>query len=104
MRVILLKKVDDFITTLEKRTQSKWLHQLMLLEEYGQHLGMPHVKYILGGIKEIRVRGDQEVRAFFIHRGEEIVIVHAFIKKTKQIRKSDILIAQKRVAKLLTNL
>lgn len=100
MKLVIVKDVDAFIETLEKPTRSKWLRQLTLLEEYGQHLAMPHVKHIVRGIRELRVRGSQEVRAFFIVKEEQAIIVHAYIKKAQKIAQKEIVTAQRRIDRL----
>ncbi|MEK7166375.1 MAG: type II toxin-antitoxin system RelE/ParE family toxin [Patescibacteria group bacterium] len=104
MRLIILKEVDAFIETLEKSTQSKWLRHLTLLEQYGKPLGMPHVRYMSGGILELRIRGLQEIRAFFIFKDDYAIIAHTFIKKTQKTPKRELDIAQKRISKLLTGI
>ncbi|HCS79275.1 TPA: hypothetical protein DIV55_06085 [Patescibacteria group bacterium] len=103
MELIILKEVDTFILTLEKPTRSKWLRQLMLLVQYGQQLGMPHVKQISKDLRELRVRGVQEIRAFFVFQDNRALIVHAFIKKTQKTPQKEIATAQKRILHLLTN-
>ncbi len=104
MKLIILNEVDAFIKTLEKPIRSKWLRQLMLLEQYGQFLGMPHVKHIAQGMRELRVRGSQEIRAFFVFKDNQAIIVHAFIKKTQKTPQKEIVTAQKRSVNLLTKL
>lgn len=100
MKLIILKDVDAFITTLQQSTRSKWLRHLTLLEQYGESLGMPHVRYIATGIRELRVRGTQEVRAFFTLKDDYVIIVHAFIKKTQKTPQKEIEAAQKRIQAL----
>lgn len=100
MKPILHKEVDEFIETLEQSTRSKWLRHLNLLEQYGKTLGMPHVKFISGGMRELRVRGTQEVRAFFIFQDDQAIIVHAFVKKTQKTSQKEIETAQKRIQSL----
>lgn len=102
MNVILLKEVDNFIPTLQKSVQSKWLRYLKLLKQYGKVLGMPHVRHLPGGIRELRVRGTQEIRAFFIIKEDQVTIVHAFIKKTQKIPQRELETMQKRISNLLT--
>ena len=104
MKLVLLKEVDAFIETLEKSTQSKWLRHLNLLEQYGKLLGMPHVRYMFGGMLELRIRGLQEIRAFFIFKDDQAIIIHAFIKKTQKTPKRELDTAQKRLSKLLTEI
>lgn len=104
MQVLLLKEVDDIIQTLQKPTQAKWLRQLTLLTHYGKDLGMPHVRQVRGRMRELRVRGSQEIRAFFLITEDQTVIVHAFVKKTQKIPQREIDTAQKRLSSLLTTI
>lgn len=76
--------IKDFIDSLQENTQAKLARQLDLLEEHGNHLGMPHAKAMGGGLIDLRVRGRQEVRIFYAFAlGKRIYLLHAFIKKTK---------------------
>lgn len=102
MKLILLKEVDEFIETLQKPTRSKWLRHLTLLEQYGETLGMPHVRHISGGVRELRLRGTQEVRAFFIFQDDQAIVVHAFVKKTQKTPQKELETAQKRIQSLTT--
>lgn len=97
---MLLKEVDQFIKTLEKPTIGKWLRHLDLLETYGEYLGMPHVRRIGNGLYELRVRGVQEVRAFFIFSANKAVVVHVFIKKTQKTPQKEIDLAHNRIRSL----
>ena len=43
------------------------------------------------GVKEIRVHSDNEYRTFYVlESGDEIYILHAFVKKTQKTCKKDI--------------
>ena len=100
MKLVVHKEVDAFIETLQKPTRSKWVRHLILLEQYGKDLGMPHVRHIKGNLRELRIRGKQEVRALFVIREDEVIIVHAFIKKTQQTPRRELDTAQKRIEAL----
>lgn len=53
------------------------------------------------GVYEIRIRTGVEHRVFYIAKYEEAVyVVHAFEKRTRQTRQSDIDVARKRLADL----
>jgi phage-related protein len=59
----------------------------LLLEEFGPHaVGMPHVKHLSERLWEIRISGRSGIARclFYIAPNYEIVIVHAFIKKTQK--------------------
>lgn len=97
MKVILFKDISQFISSLEKPTRSKWARLLDLLVIYGGELGMPHARRIDSSLSELRIRGSQEIRAFYTQRGEYLLILHAFIKKTNKIPIRELQMAQKRL-------
>ncbi len=96
MELIVHKEVDAFVSRLEKPARSKWIHHLSLLEQYGRALGMPHARKITTTLSEIRIRGTQEVRAFYAIEHEHIFVIHAFVKKTQKIPQHEIDVAEKR--------
>jgi len=70
-----------------------------LLMEFGPNLRMPHTRAMGGGIFEVRPRGREGVgRAFYCFVvGQRIVILHAFIKKTRTTPEQELKIARKRM-------
>jgi phage-related protein len=54
------------------------------------------------GVMEIRLRGDNEFRVFYVARFEEAVyVLHAFVKKTRTTRKADIDLGKARYAAMM---
>ena len=54
------------------------------------------------GVMEIRIRGDNEYRAFYVARYEEAVyVLRCFVKKTQATRKADLDLGRKRYAALI---
>jgi phage-related protein len=95
--------VKDFIDKLPKIPGAKLGRQLDLLEEFGNDLGMPHAKPMGDGLLELRVRGKQEVRVFYVHViGKRIVLLHGFIKKTQETPKRELEIARKRQSEIMS--
>jgi len=78
----------------------KLLRSFILLEKYGHTLGMPHVKLLEQGLCELRIRGQQEIRIFFVFRHDKIVALHGFIKKTQKTPKGELETARKRSHRL----
>jgi len=66
---------------------------------YGPNLGMPFTRPMGNGLFEIRARGKEGIgRAFFCTvMGNKIVILHAFIKKTKKTPQNELKIARRRL-------
>ena len=75
------------------------LHILEMIEEFGPALGKPHTTPMGGGLFEIRAKGKEGIgRSLFCTvKGEEIVILHSFIKKSQRTPKSELDKARKRL-------
>lgn len=96
------KPVETFITKQDKPTYAKIIRILELLEENGYDLGMPYAKYLLEGISELRIRGKNEIRIFYIFSdGNNIYLIHAFKKKTQKTPRKELDIAIKRKNELI---
>ena len=94
-------KIDNFITSLEKITIAKALRTIDLLERFGNDLGIPHSKKVCKGIFELRVRGNQEIRIFYTFHKNEIVMLHAFVKKKQKLPMQELDIAIKHLKSLV---
>ena len=69
-----------------------------LLEEFGLDLRMPHSRAMGGGLFELRPKGKAGIaRVFYCTQvGKRIIVLHSFIKKTKETPKRELEIARKR--------
>ena len=72
------------IKSLQKPTIAKVLRTIDLLEQFGNKLGLPHSKKVRTSLFELRIRGQQEVRIFYIFKKGEIILLHGFIKKSQK--------------------
>jgi phage-related protein len=89
--------VQDYILSLQSPTKAKLARLLDLLEQYGPDLTMPHTKPMGAGLYELRVRGKQEVRVFYIFaKSSTIYLLHAFQKKTQETPKKELDLARAR--------
>ena len=70
-----------------------------LLMELGPNLRMPYPRAMGGGLFELRPRGREGTgRAFYCFVvGQRVVIVHAFVKKTKETPERELRIARRRM-------
>lgn len=91
------KQTEEFINCLDKKAIAKVLRTLDLLERFGNKLGMPHSKKINTYLFELRIRGKKEIRIIYCFRKNQIILLHAFIKKTQKIPLRMVKIAKKRV-------
>lgn len=93
--------VEQFILSMQKSTKGKFVRQLELLEDFGPHLSMPHARPMGDGLYELRVRGKQEVRVFYVFAKEEtIYLLHGFQKKSQQTPKKELDLARKRKSEI----
>lgn len=69
--------------------------------QYGWPLGMPVVRKLDQGLWEVRSRLDKRIaRTLFTVQGENMVLLHGFIKKSEKTPREDLQLAKDRKAKL----
>jgi phage-related protein len=69
--------------------------------QFGWPLGMPLVDYVASGIWEVRTRfATRLARVLFVLIGDEMVLLHGFIKKERKTPKPDLDLARERRKKL----
>ena len=76
-----------------------FLRLAALMEQHGADLRLPHSRALGQGLFELRCKGLEGIgRAFYCTMvGREIVILHAFIKKTQETPDRDMRLARKRL-------
>lgn len=90
-------EIEKFIESLQDQTIAKVLRTFDLLEKFGNQLKMPHSKKLDDGLFELRIRGVQEVRFFYVFLKDKLVIVlSGFIKKTNKIPARQLNLAKRR--------
>lgn len=91
--------LDDFLDGLDKKSRAKVAAYLSILEEQGPNLKRPYADIVRGKIRELRIlhSSNQYRILYFFHIHNQIVLVHAFSKKTQQLKKKDIDLAEKRM-------
>ena len=83
MDIKVSNEVEKFIYSLDKIIIAKVLRTLDLLEKFGHQLRLPHSRMVRKRLFELRVRGQQEVRIFYIFQKDDAVLLHGFIKKSQ---------------------
>ena len=75
------------------------LHILELIEQSGPMIGMPYTAPLGKGLFEIRAKGKEGIgRSLFCTvKGQEIIILNSFIKKTQKSPRKEIEIARRRM-------
>lgn len=106
-----IKKVLDvhfYSEITGKEPVREWLRELddkdkkiigndMLVVQYQWPIGMPLVRPLGKGFREVRSKLDNRIaRVIFIIENKEMVLLHGFIKKTQKTSLADIEIAEKR--------
>lgn len=76
----------EFFRSLEQSTQDKVIRTIDRLEEQGNHIQLPHSRHVGSGLMELRVRGAQEVRIFYLFHDKAAMLLSAFVKKSQQTR------------------
>ena len=100
MEIHIITAVNEFIVSLEESAIAKVLRTIDLLEKFGNQLQLPHSKSIGHGLFELRIHGRQEIRIFYGYHGKRAILLHGFIKKSRQIPKQELNIAQSRLKDL----
>ncbi len=96
------KKVEKETLAFPSGILADLLHILEMIEELGPNLGKPHTAPMGDGLFEIRAKGREGIgRSFFaIEIGQEIVILHSFVKKTQKTPRKELDKARKRLKEL----
>ena len=70
-----------------------------LLMEHGPSLRLPHSRAFGDGLFELRPKGRSGIgRAFYCYMvGKQVIVLHAFIKKTQQTPDNELKLARKRL-------
>jgi phage-related protein len=91
--------IDDFLNELDKKSKAKVEAYLSYLAEEGPNLKRPYADHVRGKIRELRIhhRSNQYRILYFFFLRDQIVLVHAFSKKTQQLKESDIALAERRM-------
>ena len=93
------QKVESTTLSFPAGVLANFLHIAEMIEEFGPALGSPYTKAFGDGLYEIRARGKEGIgRSFFCTiKGQEIVILHSFIKKSQKSPLKEIRLARKRL-------
>jgi len=96
------QKVEAEVLAFPAGILANLLHILEMIEDFGPALGKPHTAPMGSGLFEIRAKGREGIgRAFFCTvKGQEIVILHSFVKKTQRTPKKELEKARRRLKEL----
>jgi len=84
------------------KAKLKALRILSNIEEFGLSYAIPHIKKLTGTpLWEIRILGEDSVRILYVARqGKQILLLHAFIKKTDKTPRKEIEISLTRLSEI----
>ena len=82
--------------------QARYIGLTDRMIEYAPNLGLPHTDAFGGGLFELRLKGAEGIaRVFFCTMiGQEIVMLHSFIKKTQKTPEKELKLAKQRMKEL----
>jgi len=95
----LNEAVDAELEMLDPSFKAKFLHIAEMLESLGPHkVREPYIKHLENKLWEIRMKARSGIaRAIYITaRGQRIVVLHAFVKKTQKTPRAALEVARQR--------
>ena len=92
--------VLEFLDGLPPKHRAKAVWEIELLGEAGTHLTMPHTRHIEGKLWELRIKFASDISRifYFLTTGDNIILLHGFIKKTQKTPVREIKTAQLHLA------
>ena len=94
------KLVKSFIDEQDLRIKGKYVGMIGFLSEYGPFLTEKYTKKIRNDLYEIRITGKEQIRVLYAVRGNKIILLHAFKKKTQKVPEKEIKVALLRLRAL----
>jgi phage-related protein len=95
-------RVEAEIHTLPAGFVGRFVRYAERMEIYGPDLGMPHTRPMGDGLFELRLKAAEGIaRVFFCTVvGQQIVVLHQFVKKSEKTPKRELKIARKRMKEI----
>ena len=88
--------VRDWLLSLPKQ-ERRQIGKDIAYVQYKWPIGKPRVDHLRGGVWEVRTSLEGRIaRVLFAITGQEIVLLHGFIKKTRRTSTDDIKLAERR--------
>lgn len=90
------KPVETFLDGLDEKMRVKALHELSILEEFGNRLREPHSKPLGDGLFELRIKFASNISRifYFFVVDNKIILTNGFVKKTMKTPKSELKLAR----------
>ncbi|MDE0033509.1 MAG: type II toxin-antitoxin system RelE/ParE family toxin [Deltaproteobacteria bacterium] len=100
----LNETVDAELRALPQDMRARFARICELIAEFGlERMEMPHVRHLAGSLWEMRMSGREGTsRALYVTaRDRRVVVVRAFLKKTRRTPKREIALALSRAGEIL---
>jgi phage-related protein len=96
------KAVESFILGLPDGLLARYLRLTDMMLEFGANLGMPHTRAMSDGLFELRIKGKEGIaRVFYCTLvGQQIIMLHGFIKKSEKTPLKELRLARERLAEV----
>ena len=93
------KKVEEETLSFPTGILANFIHIAEMIEEFGPALGKPYTAPMGDGLFEIRAKGKEGIgRSLFCQvKGQEVVVLNSFIKKTQKTPRKELELARKRM-------
>lgn len=94
--VYFSQKVQEDILSLPISLQARYIVLTDRMIEYGPNLGLPYTDAFSDGLFELRLKGAEGIaKVFFCTMiGQEIVMLHSFVKKTQKTPDKELKLAK----------
>jgi phage-related protein len=94
------RPASEFLNALPPVERAEAARAILLLEEFGVLLGMPHARPISGHPKLWELRAGPNRIFYFAHAERVFVLLHAYRKQSQKAPAREIAIAERRMAEL----
>lgn len=82
--------VKEFIDKQNSFIKAKYIGMIDFLEKYGPFLSGKYTKKLRKDLFELRITGKEQIRILYTTQARNIVLLHAFKKKTQKTPRNEI--------------
>lgn len=96
------RPVEEYLRSLERPERARVTERLQNIERFGLDAGGMQFRQIRGKLWEIRIQGEDAHRVFYVMVSrEEMVLLHAYHKKTRKAPSRETETAERRMKEVL---
>jgi len=94
--------IEEFIDNLSQEEQVDMAVGIDMLRNHGISLGRPWVAPLGKSLWELRIRSRRQLRIlYFLHTQRTFVLLHGFVKKTREVPQTEIKVATRRMKEFI---